>query len=112
MSAPQDGTIRAAFDRMSPNQQADLLRKIALGSLLQGQLPQTRRLVVPTAALSNLETYNLPTVAGGHFNAIPLPPTGKARSITHAYVRTVSANAVFGSLTPVAYAAGSHPATG
>lgn len=111
MSAPQDGTVRAAFDRMNPNQQADLLRRIGFGSLLQGQLPQTRRMVVPTAALSNLSSYNLPTVSGAHFLSIPLPSTGKARSIIHAYART-STNSVYGKLTVADYASGSHPATG
>jgi hypothetical protein len=99
MTAPKDGTQRVAFDRANPNTISDLLRSVALGSLLQGQIMQVRRGLDADAAGTNPE--NLATL-----DAITLPDAGKANSILRA---TVRAGGVTGELTPVAY--GTTPAT-
>lgn len=99
MAGPRDSTQRVAFDRANPNTLADLMRSIALGSLLQGQLMQVRRKVDMDAAGTNPE--NLATL-----DALDLPNSGKASAILRA---TVRAGGVTGELTPVAY--GTTPAT-
>jgi len=99
MSAPKDGTTRAAADRANPDTLADFARLIALGSLLQGQVNQVRRKVDMDAAGTN--PNNLATL-----DALDLPASGKACSIVRA---TVRAGGVTGELTPVAY--GTTPAT-
>lgn len=100
MSAPQDGSMRAAADRANPNTLADFWRAIALGSLLQGQMPQVRRKLNPDAL--GTSPNNLATL-----DAIELPASGKAHTIFRA---TVRAGGVTGELTPVAY--GTTPAAG
>jgi len=99
MTAPADGTQRVAFDRSNPNTLADLLRSIALGSFLQGQVAQVRRALSPDALGTNPQ--NLATL-----DAVSLPNSGKANTILRA---TVRAGGVTGELTPVAY--GATPAT-
>lgn len=101
MTAPKDdGTQRAAMDRVNPNTIADAFRLMALGSFLQGQVPQVRRNVDMDAAGTN--PNNLATL-----DALTLPASGKASSIQRA---TVRAGGVTGELTPVAF--GVTPATG
>ena len=80
MTVSKDGTQRAQIDLVNPNTLADNLRRIALGSLLQGQIPQVRRKTNPDAAGSG--SYNLATV-----DALPLPDGGKASTILRATVR-------------------------
>lgn len=100
MTVKKDGTQRAQIDLVNPNTLADNLRRIGLGSLLQGQIPQVRRKTNPDAAGSG--SYNLATV-----DALPLPDGGKAAAILRA---TVRAGGVTGELAPVAY--GATPTTG
>lgn len=102
MSAPNDNTLRNRFDKANPNEICDLFRKIGLGSVLQGQLPQVRRNVnMNTAAV---DPYQLATV-----QTLKLPDTGKAVSIVRAYCRTTG-SAGTGALTVAAY--GATPTTG
>lgn len=100
MTAPKDSSFRSALDRTNPNTLSNGLQAIALGSLLQGQMPQCRRQV--NAVGAGNAGYNLATLL-----AIPLPASGKAAAISRA---TVRAGGVTGELTPVAY--GTTPATG
>lgn len=99
MTAPNDGTIRASFDRSDINTIADLFRKIGIGSLLAGQVPQVRRNLDPDAL--GTSPYNLATL-----DAIELPAHAKANVILRA---TVRAGGVTGELTPQAF--GTTPAT-
>lgn len=67
-----------SFDRANPNDISDLLHSIAIGSVLQGQLPQSRR----KADLSAAQPYNLATLG-----VLTLPDNGKASVIHAAYAR-------------------------
>ncbi len=88
MSAPKDGTNRAVIDQADPNVHADQMKQIALGSLLQGQIPQVIRKGKPVANANNLATMQ----------GIALPASGKASVVLRAYAR---AGTVTGALTPV-----------
>jgi hypothetical protein len=100
MTAPNDGTFRASFDRADINTLADLLRKVGLGSLLAGQVPQVRRNLNPDVL--GACAYNLSTV-----DAIVLPAHARASAVLRA---TVRAGGVTGELTPQAF--GTTPTTG
>jgi hypothetical protein len=95
-----DGTQRASIDSANPNTISDELRKIAFGSLLQGQIPQVRRRLNPVAL--GTVGYCLNTL-----HAVQLPDGGAACTIVRA---TSRAGGVTGELTPVAY--GTTPTTG
>lgn len=82
MTAPQnDGTNRASADRANPNTLADLFRKIGLGSLLAGGIPQYKRRVDMDAL--GLSASNLATL-----DVIELPAHAKANTILRATART------------------------
>ncbi len=68
----------SSFDRANPNDIDDLLRQIAIGSLLQGQVPQAYR----KANLSVADPNNLATLG-----VLKLPDNGKASLIHRAYAR-------------------------
>lgn len=87
-----------SFNRANANDLPDMFRKIQLGSLLQGQLPQVRR----KADLSAAQSYNLATLG-----ILTLPDVGKAASIVAAYAR--AGGVALGPLTVVA--PGTTPAT-
>lgn len=99
MTAPDDGTLRSSFDRANPNTLADLCRKIGFGSLLQGQIAQTRKKV-------NFDALGNTTEHVATLDAIRLPISGKAAAVLRA---TVRAGTVTGELTPDLY--GVTPAT-
>jgi hypothetical protein len=100
MTVANDSTERAALDKVNPNTLPDHLRLIALGSLLQGQIPQVRRNVDMDA--EGTDAGNLATL-----DALVLPGGGRANSIQRA---TVRAGGVTGELTVVAF--GTTPSTG
>jgi len=100
MTAPKNGTQRAQLDSCNPNTLPDQLKMIALGSLLQGQIPQVRRKVNPDDLGTSM--YNLSTL-----DVLELPDGGAASVVLRA---TVRAGGVTGELTPVAY--GATPTTG
>lgn len=100
MTAPKDGTQRAALNTANQSTLCDQLRLVEFGSLLQGQLPQVRRHLNPDEL--GADDYNLSTL-----DIIKLPDTGKASSITRA---TVRAGGVTGELAAQAY--GATPTTG
>lgn len=58
------GTLKEAASRANPNSLADILRKVDLGALLRGQIPQTLRQRTPdggnTEQLATLESLQLP----------------------------------------------------
>lgn len=87
-----------SFDRANPNDISDLLHSIAIGSVLQGQLPQSRRKCDMSAA----QAYNLSTLG-----VLTLPDNGKASVIHAAYARAGATT--LGPLTIVG--AGVTPAT-
>jgi hypothetical protein len=100
MTVKQDSTQRNQIDLANPNTLADNLRKIALGSFLQGQVPQVRRKV--NQDTNGVCAYNVATL-----DVLQLPDGGKASSIVRA---TVRAGGVTGELTPAAF--GATPTTG
>jgi hypothetical protein len=100
MTVRKDRTQRAQIDNVNPNTMADNLRKIALGSFLQGQVPQVRRRVNQDA--NGVCAYNVATL-----DVLQLPDGGKACSIVRA---TVRAGGVTGELTAAAF--GATPTTG
>lgn len=86
-------------DKANPNDIADFLRKIAFGSLLQGQMPQARR----KQDLSVASPYSLATLG-----CLVLPDNGKAAVILRAYAR--AGTGTLGELTVVAF--GTTPTAG
>jgi hypothetical protein len=97
-----DGTRRSQFDQAGPNTLADLFRKMALGSYLQGQAVQVRRQVGTGAAGSNqlaASPYNNATAL-----VLALPDGGKASQVLRATVRTNAGGVAAGEYTPDAYA--------
>lgn len=100
MTVRNDSTQRAQFDKVNPNTLADNLRRIALGSFLQGQVPQVRRKV--NQDTNGVCAYNVATL-----DALQLPDGGKASSIVRA---TARAGGVTGELTAAAF--GATPTTG
>lgn len=88
-----DGTLRFAMDRANPNNVPDQLRRIGIGSLLQGQIEQVRRAVDFDAA--GTDAGNLATT-----DALVLPDGGKAAVVHRAFART--GTGTLGELTVLA----------
>lgn len=82
----------SSFDRANPNDIADFFRQVAIGSLLQGQLPQQYR----KANLSAADPYSLATLG-----ILKLPDNGKASQIVRAWAR--AGGTTLGELAPQAY---------
>lgn len=89
--------LKDHLSKADPNVTADIFRKINLGQLLRGQLPQVLRRKVPAAS-----PYQDATL-----ESLVLADDAKAAFIARATVRT---GGVTGELTPVAY--GTTPASG
>jgi len=94
-------TNREAANRSNTNTISDLFRKIGLGDLLLGQMPQALR--AQDADAAGNAGYNLATL-----DALPLPDHAKAASILRATARAGTAGT--GEMTVVAY--GVTPASG
>lgn len=81
----------SSFDRANPNDIADFFHQIALGSLLQGQVPQAyRKANLAVADPSSLATLGI----------LKLPDNGKANTIHRAYAR--AGGVALGELTVAA----------
>jgi hypothetical protein len=96
-----DGTRRSQFDQANPNQLGELMRKMALGSYLQGQALQVRRQVGTGAAGSNqlkANAYNLPAM-----RVLKLPDGGKCSIVRRVTVR--ASGVVNGEFAALAYGA-------
>ncbi len=89
--------LKDQIDAANPNTLADLMRKIQLGQVLRGQLPQVLRKQNPAADAAQLATLE----------SLVLPNDAKATSILRA---TVRAGGVTGELAVQAY--GTTPSTG
>ena len=85
-------STKASFDRANPNTLADLLRKVGIGQLLRGQIPQQLRKKNPAADAAQLATVE----------QVGLANDAKASSILRAYARATSAAGTLGALTVVA----------
>lgn len=81
----------SSFDRANANDIADFFRQVALGSLLQGQVPQAYR----KASLAVADPSSLATLG-----ILKLPDNGKANTIHRAYAR--AGGVALGELTVAA----------
>jgi len=80
--------IKDAFNRANPNTLADLMRKVGLGAILRGQVPQVLRMKTPAGSARVLATLQ----------AFALPDDCKGALITRAYARATAAAGTLGEL--------------